>query len=166
MHCHSENGNGNVTCNAKSVAFSKRYLVTLTLSSITTKRISCIFTVMLQCIVICLALEHNVFLRVSVNSKHILSVRYRARYSDVDFICSISSIFIHYSLCVRCRADMSDNLERTNSKIANSTLQFILKKRGIMQVSCREGSYLWNRCMRIHNDTNCWWSASFSLKSS
>ncbi len=53
LHCHSENGN--VTCNAKSVVFSKHYPVTLTLSSVTTKRISCIFTVMLQCIVICLA---------------------------------------------------------------------------------------------------------------
>ena len=55
LHCHSENGNGNVACNAKSVAFSKRYPVMLTLSSVTTKRISCIFTVTLQCIVICLA---------------------------------------------------------------------------------------------------------------
>ena len=56
LYCHSENGNGNVTCNAKSVAFSKRYPVTLTLSSVTTKCISCIFTVTLQRIVICLAI--------------------------------------------------------------------------------------------------------------
>ncbi len=55
-HCHSENGNGNVTCNAKSVAFLKRYPVMLTLSSVTTKRILCIFTIMLQCKVICLAI--------------------------------------------------------------------------------------------------------------